>query len=408
MDLAAWLNRIEQLHPQEIDLGLERVAEVWRRLNVPLRAYVITVAGTNGKGSTVAALQAAAVVSKINVCAFTSPHILRYNERISLNGQPASDEILCQAFEKIDLARGDISLSYFEFNTLAALLVATEANVDLLLLEVGLGGRLDAVNIIDADMAVITSIALDHEDWLGSDLNVIAAEKAGVSREGRPVVVGQVPDLPFWETFYNRDGETYVYGRDFGLEGDSWWSANKRFSLPVLSIPRNSVALALQVIQLCPLFTDLDAAERGCCRAQVFGRMQCEQWQGREVLFDVAHNPASVELLAARLADSNKQYDAVFACMADKAIQDMLPLLAPFVRHWYLPQLRIPRAAAPSRLEGLLGAHNVTSFASTEEALQALEQSGSPILVAGSFFTVSEVMAAMGIRQPNLLQEEQV
>lgn len=401
MDLAAWLTKIEQLHPQEIDLGLERVASVWQRLNAPLNAYVITVAGTNGKGSTVAALQAAAIVDGISVCAFTSPHILRYNERISVNGEMASDEMICRAFEKIDAARGEVSLSYFEFNTLAALLVAVEANVELMLLEVGLGGRLDAVNIIDADLAVVTSIALDHEDWLGSDLEVIAAEKAGVSRPGRPVVIGEVPPLNFWTSFAGRDGDTLFYGRDFGVDNGEWFGAGLRRPLPELAIPQNSVAIALQIVSLCPIFKDVERASRAVMHTTVFGRMQRVQWQGREVLFDVAHNPASVALLVSRLGAAERQFDILFACMADKALQNMLPALKPFAAKWWLPQLVIPRAARVAVLADALQGEETACFDSTANAMAALESSSRPLLVLGSFFTVSEVMAVMSEHYPS-------
>jgi dihydrofolate synthase/folylpolyglutamate synthase len=406
MDLAAWLSKIEQLHPQEIELGLERVASVWARLNKSLEAYVITVAGTNGKGSTVGALQAAALSNNLSVCAFTSPHILRYNERIRLNGVSVSDSLLCAAFAQIEQARGDISLSYFEFNTLAALVIAVEAGVDLLLLEVGLGGRLDAVNIIDADLAVITSIALDHEDWLGSDLNVIAAEKAGIARDGCPVVVGEVPDLPFWSTFYNRTGETFVFGRDFSMRDGQWLGAGESLAVPnELAIPANSVAIALQVICVCPLFGDRQRAFASVLATRVAGRMQRLVWRDRHVLFDVAHNPASVGLLAASLASSGAMYDAVFVCMADKDIDHMLPALVPYVAHWWLPRLMIPRAATPESIAERLGGEQVSCFATVAEMLAALPASDRPLLVAGSFYTVSEVMAAMGVDTTDFLQE---
>jgi len=397
MNLAAWLAKIEQLHPTEIELGLERVATVWEQLNAPLRAFVITVAGTNGKGSTVAALQAAAIANNVNVCAFTSPHILRYNERISLNGKPASDEAICRAFEKIDIARGDISLSYFEFNTLAALLVASEADVELLLLEVGLGGRLDAVNIIDADVAVVTSIALDHEDWLGSDLEVIAAEKAGVSRPGRPVVVGEVPPLNFWDTFAKREGKCFFYGRDFGVNGGEWFGDGEPRVLPELSIPQNSAAIALQIVSICSVFKDTEKAAQAILQTQVFGRMQRAHWCEREVLFDVAHNPASVALLASRLGEAKQQFDVLFACMADKALDQMIPALKPFVAHWWLPQLVIPRAMKATLLADHIGEANVSCFETTEMAIEALKSSDRPLLVVGSFFTVAEAMVAMSL-----------
>lgn len=400
MTLADWLQRIEQLHPQEIDLGTERVAQVWQALSMPLNGYVVTVAGTNGKGSTVAALETAGLISGYSVGAFTSPHILRYNERIRLNGNEVSDAMICDAFERIDKARGEISLTYFEFNTLAALVIFSLQNVDLVLLEVGLGGRMDAVNIIDANMAIVTSIALDHEDWLGSDLEFIAAEKSAVSRPGNPLIIGDVPELEYWHTLQHRDGDTYFYGRDFSLHNHIWHSGVDQIALGRVFIPENSIAVVLQAVKICPLFNDLAACSKAIVNTRVAGRMQKVHWHGREMLLDVAHNPASVELLCQRLEDSGHKYVMVFAAMADKELTAMVPQLARFASEMLIPQLQIPRADKPHNIAKLVP-NNVPvkcfeSMATLFESLKVSE-SNQPVLVAGSFYTVAEAMSEMHI-----------
>ncbi|MES9930624.1 MAG: Mur ligase family protein, partial [Candidatus Thiodiazotropha sp. 6PDIVS] len=217
--LDQWLDWQTTLHPKEIDLGLDRVTDVWHRLKPKgLQSLVVTVAGTNGKGSSVALLESIYRHAGYQVCAYTSPHLMRYNERIRINGQEVSDSDLCQAFEQVDQARGQTVLTYFEFATLTALILFTQQNLDLVILEVGLGGRLDAVNIIDADVALITTVDLDHTDWLGDSRQQIGLEKAGIMRTNRPVVVGDCA-IPETVPAYAQEigAEFYLAGRDFEL-----------------------------------------------------------------------------------------------------------------------------------------------------------------------------------------------
>lgn len=409
MDLAAWLERIERLHPVEIDLGLTRVAAVWAALDMPISGYVITVAGTNGKGSTVAALESAARAAGYSVGAYTSPHIIQYNERIRINGCDVSDEAICHAFKAIEQARGDISLSYFEFGTLAALVLFAEYQLDVVLLEVGLGGRMDAVNIIDANLAIVTSIALDHHDWLGSDLEFIAAEKSAVAREGRPLIIGQVPPLAYWDTLLQRQGATYFYGRDFSISNGCWLDCNgDGVDVQAAAIPLNSVAIAMMVTRVCPLWASKGNVDQAILQTRVAGRMQQIDWHGCPVLFDVAHNPASVALLASYLEQRGMRYRLIFAAMADKDLKEMLPLLLPYVQHVVLPQLNLARAAKPAFVQAMLP-ESIPSLCvgSMQEAVNALanDVDKSPILVAGSFFTVSEAMQCMGLEHVNKPQE---
>ncbi len=408
MNLAQWLEQIERLHPVEIDLGLSRVAAVWQALDLDLPGYVITVAGTNGKGSTVAALEAAAISAGYSTGAYTSPHIIQYNERIRLNGDMASDDQICSAFNKIEVARGDISLSYFEFGTLAALVLFAELKVDVVLLEVGLGGRMDAVNIIDCDLAIVTSIALDHFEWLGSDLEFIASEKSAISRSGNPLVIGEVPELEFWRTLSQREGPTYFYGKDFYLNDKVWHSAAQQYDVSNVSIPLNSVAIALKVLEICPLWHDRVDCRPAVLSTQVAGRMQEVSWSGRQVLFDVAHNPASIELLCEMLLQKQQRFEVVFAAMADKDLDDMLPRLLAFADSLILPQLQVGRAKKADQLAAMVPADvECHRFDSMPLAIQFLasQKSQKPILVAGSFFTVSEAMQAMGFTTINRLKE---
>ncbi|HHB12804.1 MAG TPA: bifunctional tetrahydrofolate synthase/dihydrofolate synthase, partial [Chromatiales bacterium] len=233
--LEEWLRWQERLHPRAIDLGLERVASVWRRLDAPLEGItVVTVAGTNGKGSTIALLEAILEQAGISTGSYTSPHLVRYNERIRLDGEPVADETLLEAFDAVDRARGERLLTYFEFGTLAALWILSRQRVEVALLEVGLGGRLDAVNILDADLAMITSIDLDHQAWLGDDREVIGREKAGIFRPGRPAVFS-APDMPasVGEVAAALGTPLHRHGVHFHLaergEGWSWWSGSRRF-----------------------------------------------------------------------------------------------------------------------------------------------------------------------------------
>ncbi|WKJ92399.1 bifunctional tetrahydrofolate synthase/dihydrofolate synthase [Methylomonas montana] len=412
--LQAWLNWQEQLHPRPIDLGLGRVAGVYRQLD-PHRKKppTITVAGTNGKGSCVAFLEAIYRAEGYKVGAYTSPHILRYNERIRIDGQPVDDALICEAFARIDAARGDTSLSYFEFGTLAALSIFADADLDIQLLEVGLGGRLDAVNIVDPDVALVTTIALDHVDWLGNTEAAIGREKAGIFRKGVAAVIGDgnAPDSVA-EVATQIGALTLQMGKAFTYQkhADSWdWqSADSRITdLPMPAFKgehqyKNASAVIMAVQALQPLLKVADDSIRqGLRSARLQGRFQ--QIDGAiPVLLDVGHNPQAVQTLIDYLRDyfPKVKIHAVFAMMRDKDIAGVLNMMRDRVAVWYLAPLNNPRAASPEQLETYFqqqGMQNLQSgFADFAEAFVAAQQNARPdelILIFGSFFLVSEYLS---------------
>ncbi len=423
--LADWLNRLEALHPSEIELGLQRVAEVAARMGLDQLASnpsikIVTIAGTNGKGSCVATLEALAKQQGTSVGAYTSPHLLHYCERIRIDGQPVADNLVCDAFAAIDQARGEISLTYFEFGTLAALEVFRRQGVELLLLEVGLGGRLDAVNIIDSDIAVVTSIDIDHEDWLGSDREVIGAEKAGVFRRGKPAICAELNPPASIARVAQETGANLmskVDSWDWQVK-DGCWSWQGRTAademlqlsgLPLPELPLPSVAAALQVASL--LGWNLDHADliELIAGLSLAGRAQTLSIDGCEVLLDVAHNPAAAELLARRLQQhpATGQTLAVLAVMADKDIDGLLSPLWPEVDEWFacgLPDN--PRAALATSLAQDLGRLQTVNAQQRSVSVcdtvavglkSALAQAGGNdrVLVVGSFFTVAEALRTL-------------
>lgn len=436
--LAAWLNHLENLHPCEIDLGLARVRAVAQRLKLPLLfearqqglSKVITFSGTNGKGSTLALTESMALAQGLTVGSYTSPHFLHFNERIKLNGQPVSDITLTAAFLRIERARvtpteETISLSYFEFATLAGLLIFQDAAVDLWLLEVGLGGRLDAVNIVDADVAVLVTVAQDHANYLGDDLNIIGQEKAGIFRKNRPVVLGSL-NLPnsvylaadaldcqvfqLWEAFQrtaNTDGGWAWQGIGLTINLGVEEQTPVYFTdLPSNALPPDNAATAIQALLLaCPNLTE-QAIKKGLATARLTGRMQREgQW-----LLDVAHNPEAASYLAARLAEQGqtKHFKSkrlgLIGMMADKDIPATLLPLLPWVDAWVVTSLPLPRAAKAEKLAALLeslGAQVMATdlndqgdlaFATAQQALQA---DYDEVLVMGSFFTLAQVFVQL-------------
>lgn len=375
--------------------------------NSSKQPQVITVAGTNGKGSCVASLEQLLLERGFRVGAYTSPHFLHYSERIRVNGQSAPESDVCQAFAAIDAARGDTSLTYFEFGTLAGLEVFRQSEVDFVLLEVGLGGRLDAVNIVDADVAIITSIALDHEDWLGSDLAVIAAEKSGIARPDKPVisVVGESSDAVV-KACERIGAQVYQQGRDFEVESqaDVWSLRSDRYAvtnvpLPVLPLP-SVIAAILALRHFDIKFNDLEL-ERCLDNLNLPGRFQQLSYAGRTLILDVAHNPAAAAFLAERLShrEGAGETFALLAIMADKDIAGVVEPLCEIVQQWVVAPLPgNDRAALPADVLPLLqGRGAQASVGSSVESALAylLAQSalGDTILVLGSFFTVAEVLA---------------
>jgi dihydrofolate synthase/folylpolyglutamate synthase len=412
--LAEWLERQEKSHPSAIDLGLVRVREVARRLGLlEPRFRVITVGGTNGKGSTVAYLDAMLRAAGRRCGRFTSPHLNRYNERICIDGVEASDQQLIAAFERIDAARGDITLTFFEYNTLAALDLFAQANVEVAVLEVGLGGRLDATNIIDADVAVVCSIGIDHVDWLGHSLEGIGREKAGIFRAGRPAVLGSA-DMPrsVFDVIDSVGARAVVAGRDFHVRvrGSGWDFEYGRIRFPALPLPAIAGAqqLANAATALAALCTGVfgqlthDAVSRGLRAARVRGRFQLHGGEVEWVL-DVAHNLPAAEGLRANLAALPKRRTlAVCGILGDKDIARITATLAPLIDAWALAGLEGPRAVTARELAARLPAgSNVIALthdvpAACRAARDAAE-AGDRIVVFGSFLTVGPALEFLGI-----------
>ena len=347
--LQDWLVDIEGRHPREVELGLARVGEVAARLGLgrPAR-FVATVAGSNGKGSTVAFIEAIAAASGLRVGAYTSPHLLAYNERVRIDGADAGDAALVEAFEAVEAARGDTSLTYFEYGTLAALWLFARADLDLAVLEVGLGGRLDAVNLVDPDVAVITTVDIDHQDWLGHDREAIGFAKAGIARAWTPLVLGEddPPSSVLGHAYAIgasaiRAGSDYRCGRD--ERGDGWWWREPGFELalplPGLAAPaqlRNAAA-AIAALRALDLEIDDGAWARGVAAARVPGRLQRFERDGVEVLVDVGHNPQAARALADWLRDAAPARTvAVYGALADKDAAGVVAALADGVDAWHL------------------------------------------------------------------------
>ncbi|MGH1373530.1 MAG: bifunctional tetrahydrofolate synthase/dihydrofolate synthase [Cellvibrionaceae bacterium] len=415
--LEQWLSWQENLHTSEIDMGLDRVREVAERMQLlSPNCQVLSIAGTNGKGSCVASVEALCLDQGVSVGSFTSPHLLRYNERIKINAEQVSDQQICESFERIDQARKDISLTYFEFGTLAAIDIIARAQVDVMVLEVGLGGRLDAVNIMDADVAVVTSIAVDHEQWLGSDISVIGHEKAGIYRphkwaicadEQAPAsVADHAHNIGAYWVAMGMSLNMSLQDDDFGDEQSWSWSGVTSDGdllelnrLPVPSLPLPSVAAALQAFVLLGFSLPKDPSALMSSLA-LAGRAEVIQHEGVEVMLDVAHNPAASELLAERLATHppHGRNFVVLAMMEDKDRGGVLRPLQPYISQWFLADLPDnPRAATADQLEAdlmSLGADG-KGYTSVADALAAaLSQAGEydRVLVMGSFFTVAEAL----------------
>lgn len=410
--LADWLGWLEQSHPKEIDLGLDRIRQVAERLDLLRpRAKLITVAGTNGKGSCVTATAGLLQTAGFSVGVYTSPHLLHYAERIQVGGNPVADELICNAFEIIADAAAEISLSYFEYGTLAALVIFKQQNVDYIVLEVGLGGRLDAVNIIDADVAVITSIAIDHQDWLGDNREDIGREKAGILREQQYFVCAD-PNPPQTIVALSKQlhANAHFIERDFsfGVQGQFWLWQGKTAkgddvhlpSMRAPHLPLPSMAAALQALQLLNIELTAEQIEHCLLNLVLAGRFQKLVFQEREFILDVAHNPAATEYFAKRLRaepTAGKTF-AIVAMMSDKDRGASLANLAGLVNEWYLLDLaNIPRAATPIALEENLLEFNAHVKATGD--IQSLmceiltrTQPQDRILVFGSFFTVAAAL----------------
>jgi len=400
--LEMWLDYLTNIHTSAIDLGLDRVQAVAQKSNLTKPAkHVITVAGTNGKGSTCALMEAILLDAGYSVGVYSSPHLIRYNERVRINGQDLSDQQLVDSFDFIEKERGEISLSFFEYGTLAALRAFQVENVDVVLLEVGLGGRLDATNVVDHDVSVITSLAVDHVDWLGDDINVIGFEKAGIYRSGKPAICGQ-PKPPATVAAHADDirAEFYQVGIQYTYEvtGDIWnWhsGAFQLEQLPIPSLPLPNAATALMALGTSKLdISDVNVVN-GLKNAQLPGRMQ-KISDKPTIVLDVAHNPHSAEYFVKQVGQqyAGKTLHVVVAMLHDKDIPATLDVLAPIAQHWYPASLQGPRAAKAAELCESLPS-GTTEYSSPVEAFEtALSRVSEDevILVVGSFHTVGEVL----------------
>ena len=412
--LSEWLAHCEQLHPQAIDMGLDRVRQVAQRMNLHLSMPVITVAGTNGKGSTCALLEAIYLQAGYKTGVYTSPHLVHFEERCRLGGESPPAEVFASAFELVEVARQDTRLTYFEFSTLAILKMLSDAGLDVVILEVGLGGRLDAVNIIDPDCAIITSIDLDHTALLGTDRDSIGLEKAGIMRAGRSVVISDpIPPESVVKQAQALGADAWLFGKDFNFSGDqlqwSWAGRGRRYSglaYPALRganqlLNASGVLAALEVMRP-QLPVTAQAIRNGLAMVELTGRFQIVPGEPVLVL-DVAHNPHSVAALAANL-DAMGFYPtthAVFGAMADKDLDSMLKKLLPLVDAWYFTDLPLPRACTAQQLAADWAALNTRKdvrssvHESPQKALDAAILAADPtdrILVFGSFYTVGGVL----------------
>lgn len=413
--LDAWLQHIGSVHVSEIELGLERSRTVAERLGIlEPAATVITVAGTNGKGSVVACLEAALTEAGYKTGCYTSPHIHSFNERIRLNAEPMADAAIVSALAAIEEAREAISLSYFEFATLAALWLFQREAVDFAVLEVGLGGRLDAVNIVDPQLSVITRIDLDHQEWLGHDRETIALEKAGILRPQVPFVCGD-PDPTV--SLLSRAAELrcplFRVGRDFGfrqITGQCWagffqtaaGEALDAESVPVPRLAPVNVASAAQCLLLLDLPVEPEELIARCAQTTAPGRQErrLDRETGCQLLLDVAHNPAAMALLAETLSTQSDRgrLIVVLAVMADKDIQDMARSLDSHTDIWYIAQVDVPRCMpakeAAEQIQESGSTHPIKQFSSVESAYREACSEATDedlIVVTGSFYTVAAV-----------------
>ena len=413
-----WLAHCERLHPTAIDMGLERVHTVAQRMQIRFDCPVITVAGTNGKGSTCAMLESILGQSGYRTGLFTSPHLVHFEERLRLLGESVDATHLVAGFAAVERARAlngqVISLSYFEFSMLAIFEVMARSNLDVVILEVGLGGRLDSTNIIDADCAIITSIDLDHTEILGPDRESIGFEKAGIIRTGKPMIVSDpVPPQSVLDHAREIDADIWLVGRDFNVSGDpqqwGWAGRGRRYSglaYPALRGANQLVNAAGVLAALAALRTRLpvtaQAVRNGLAFVELPGRFQIIPGQPTLVL-DVAHNPHSVAALAANL-DAMGYFPtthAVFGAMADKDLTTMLAKVSPLMDRWYFTDLPLARAARAGDLMAQWQAQNTrkdtraAAFGDPIQALQAAISAADPadrIVVFGSFYTVGGVL----------------
>ncbi len=415
MTLQDWLSHIENLHPVSIDMGLERVKSVAQNLGLSFSVPVITVAGTNGKGSTCALLEAILSQAGYKVGLYTSPHLVNFQERCRIQENSVSEDLLTQAFEEVERHLGSATLTYFEFSTLAILWVFSQSNLDVIVLEVGLGGRLDAVNVVDADCAVITSVDLDHMDYLGPDRESIGLEKAGIMRANRPVVISDpMPPQSVLQHAKETGADVWQLGKDFNFSGDAqqWaWrgrgSAYSGLAYPALrganQLLNASGALAALTSLRGVIPITAQAVRNGLAMVELPGRFQIFPGQPQLIL-DVAHNPHAVAALTENLDAMGffPRTHAVLGAMADKDIEAIMKRIGVLVDDWYFCDLPTPRAASAQSLQQiwlktpLASQQKAQLFTDPGLALDGALAQSSPtdrIVVFGSFYTVGAILA---------------
>ena len=438
--LTEWLNYMQQIHVSAIDMGLSRVLPVAEALGVVQSAkddaYVFTVAGTNGKGSTTAVIAQMCQAAGYKTALYQSPHLSVFNERVRIDGEMVSDETLIAAFSKVEAARlqCDLTLSFFEMTTLAALLIFSEADCDVWVLEVGLGGRLDVVNIIDPDMAVITNIAIDHVDWLGDNVEAIGAEKAGILRDGISVIYGAT-EMPnsVQQAIDKHQATCYQVSKDFSYcknDSTTWQYSNAAVTLqlprPALSL--TNTANALSAVLASPLDVDTNAIGQALKTVKLAGRFDYREVHERHWLFDVAHNDQGVEFLLAQLLPLWQQHltqqstpeqvnqtsgepatiKMLFSMLGDKDINKVVQRLTTAglpISDWFIAEIDYPRAATTEHLQGILASYvddaQIHEFARLQEATHAIINASQPqdlIVVCGSFHTIGEALSTLETR----------
>ena len=438
--LTEWLNYMQQIHVSAIDMGLSRVLPVAEALGVVQSAkddaYVFTVAGTNGKGSTTAVIAQMCQAAGYKTALYQSPHLSVFNERVRIDGEMVSDETLIAAFSKVEAARlqCDLTLSFFEMTTLAAMLIFAEADCDVWVLEVGLGGRLDVVNIIDPDMAVITNIAIDHVDWLGDNVEAIGAEKAGILRDGISVIYGAT-EMPnsVQQAIDKHQATCYQVSKEFSYcenNSTTWQYSNAAVTLqlprPALSL--TNTANALSAVLASPLDVDTNAIEQALKTVKLAGRFDYREVHERHWLFDVAHNDQGVEFLLAQLLPLWQQHltqqstpeqvnqtsgepatiKMLFSMLGDKDINKVVQRLTTAglpISDWFIAEIDYPRAATTEHLQGILASYvddaQIHEFARLQEATHAIINASQPqdlIVVCGSFHTIGEALSTLETR----------
>ncbi|MES1965415.1 bifunctional tetrahydrofolate synthase/dihydrofolate synthase [Psychrobacter sp. AH5] len=436
--LTEWLNYMQQIHVSAIDMGLSRVLPVAEHLGIVQSAkedtYVFMVAGTNGKGSTTAMISEICQAAGYKTALYQSPHLSIFNERVRINGQMVSDDTLIAAFHKVELARlaCALTLSFFEMTTLAALLIFAEVDCDVWVLEVGLGGRLDVVNIIDADMAVITNIGIDHVDWLGDNIEDIGREKAGILRDNISLIYGstEMPDsvkqrIEQHKVTCYQVGTDFYY-RELGFDNSNqeheWQYSNAAVTL---QLPRPKLSLmntanGLSAVLASPLNVDISAIKQALKTVKLAGRFDYRQWANRHWLFDVAHNEHGVEFMLSQLLPLWQQHverlsdhktaniKLLFSMLGDKDIELVVKRLTQAnlpITDWYIAEIDYPRAASVEQLTEALNPHvdssKINAFDNLSQATDAIIQASQPedlLLVCGSFHTIGEALAALAIQ----------